>query len=329
LANIYLHELDKYMERLTDLSDKERRQRKRKGLANFLYTRYADDFVVLCDGTKEQAEEMRRGLQEVLAAELKLTLSIEKTKITHVEEGFKFLGFWIERNVGTTGKLAPKIRIPEDAVKKFRAKMLVALDKGTHEDSVNLKITALNRIIRGWCQYYQTTSSPSKYFEKLGAELFWLMADWLGRKYQRSRPQVMRRFYKGNTFGTNRVTLCMPFEFKTKRYQAKTMHNPYLAEETAISRENWDSLLWEWGGTERRKGSLDLKEWIYQRDEGTCGICGKPVGRWEAELDHKIPWSRFRSANAANHEDNLWILHEEPCHREKTKRDLQSGSRVR
>jgi 5-methylcytosine-specific restriction endonuclease McrA len=82
-------------------------------------------------------------------------------------------------------------------------------------------------------------------------------------------------------------------------------------------------------GTERRKGSLDLKEWVFQRDKGICGICGQPVLRLEAEMDHRVPWSRFKHKEAANHRENLWILHREPCHREKTKRDLQSGSRVR
>jgi RNA-directed DNA polymerase len=60
LANIYLHELDRYMERHTEISIPDRRRRKWYGLANFLYVRYADDFVVLCEGTKEQAETMRQ-----------------------------------------------------------------------------------------------------------------------------------------------------------------------------------------------------------------------------------------------------------------------------
>jgi hypothetical protein len=43
LSNIYLHELDKYMEQYTEV--KNRWYRKQKGIANFLYVRYADDFV--------------------------------------------------------------------------------------------------------------------------------------------------------------------------------------------------------------------------------------------------------------------------------------------
>jgi RNA-directed DNA polymerase len=328
LANIYLHELDRYMEQLTDLPQHRKFRRRKQGLANFLYVRYADDFVVLCDGTKGQAEAMRQELQEFLATELKLTLSMEKTKITHVGEGFRFLGFWIERNVGTSGKLAPRICIPEEAIRKFSAKIQAALSKSTNGDSLSMKVLALNRITRGWCQYYQTTSSPSHYFGKLSDEMYWLMAHWLGRKYKMSVAKVHRKFLKNNSFGTDQGIMLRPDEFKTKRYQAKRMYNPYLSPETGITRENWDALLEEWGGQEWRKGSLDLKEWIYQRDKGICGMCHLPVERWEAEMDHRISRSKFKHENAANQEDNLWILHR-GCHKDKTKRDLCSGSRMR
>jgi RNA-directed DNA polymerase len=328
LANIYLHELDRYMEQMTDLPHYWKLQRKKQGLANFLYVRYADDFVVLCNGTKEQAEEMRQELQEFLATELKLTLSMEKTKITHVGEGFRFLGFWIERNVGTSGKLAPRIRIPEEAARKFSANMQAALSRSTNGDSLTMKVLALNRITRGWCQYYQTTSSPSYYFGKLSDEMYWLMAHWLGRKYKMSIAGVHRKFRRGNTFGNDQRTMLRPDVFKAKRYPAKRVYNPYLSPETGIAREDWDALLEEWGGHEKRKGSLDLKEWIYQKEKGICGKCGMPVERWEADMDHKVPWSWFRHEKAANQEDNLWILHRR-CHEDKTKSDLYGGSRMR
>ena len=140
--------------------------------------------------------------------------------------------------------------------------------------------------------------------------------------------KVCRKFRRSNTFGTDQHTLLLPQAFKAKRYQAKAMSNPYLDIETAITRENWDALLEEWGGTETRKGTLDLREWVYQRDTGRCGIGQEPVERWEADMDHRIPWARFKQDSAANHKDNLWILHQ-VYHKEKTKRDLYSGSRVR
>jgi RNA-directed DNA polymerase len=328
LANIYLHELDRYMERYTEINQIDRRRRKGQGLANFLYVRYADDFVVLCDGTKEQAETMRQELYEFLKSELMLELSMEKTKVTHVSEGFEFLGFLIDRDIVGSGKWAPRIRIPTRAVEKVRGKLRAALAPNTHEDSVRLKILGLNRIIGGWCRYYQTTSSPSFYFGKLGHESFELMAHWLGRKYQMSMPRVMRAFRKGNTLGTGSLTLEMAEDFKAKRHRLQVIQNPYTSE-TPVQRENLDPLGEEWKGTEERKGIQDYKEVVYQREEGICGICRNFVPWDEAEMDHKIPRHRFKPLERGDTLENLWILHREPCHSFKTKRDLQGGGRVR
>ena len=52
LANIYLHELDKYMEsNYLHFTQNQRQTRKRQGKGNFLYVRYADDFLVLLSKT--------------------------------------------------------------------------------------------------------------------------------------------------------------------------------------------------------------------------------------------------------------------------------------
>ena len=84
-----------------NLSDVERARRRRQGQSNFLYVRYADDWVVLCNGTKEQAYTMKEELQTVLE-NMGLKLSEEKTKITHITEGFSFLGYRIIREMGTS-----------------------------------------------------------------------------------------------------------------------------------------------------------------------------------------------------------------------------------
>jgi RNA-directed DNA polymerase len=173
LANVYLHEVERYMERYTELPDGERRKRKRQELANFRYVHYAADVVVLCDGSKEQAEAMRQELFEFLGSELKLELSLEKTKVTHISEGFEFLGFRIDRNIVGSGRWAPRIRIPMRAMEKVRGKLRTALAPHTHGDSVRSKIIGLKRIIGGWCRYCQTTSSPSRYFNKLDHAVFW------------------------------------------------------------------------------------------------------------------------------------------------------------
>jgi RNA-directed DNA polymerase len=79
------------MERFTKRSQWKRNNNRKKGISNFLYTRYADDFVVLCTGSKNQAETMKQELSQFLADELKLTLAWDKTRVTHVQDGFNFL----------------------------------------------------------------------------------------------------------------------------------------------------------------------------------------------------------------------------------------------
>src|SRR5262249_45132043 len=93
LANVYLHELDKHMEKYTALTLNEKAERRKAGLANFVYVRYADDFVVLCNGSRSAAEAIREELHQFLHDRLRLTLSMEKTKVTHANDGFDFLGF--------------------------------------------------------------------------------------------------------------------------------------------------------------------------------------------------------------------------------------------
>ena len=91
------------------------------------------------------------------------------------------------------------------AMEKVRGKIRAALSPKTHEDSVRSKILGLNRIIGGWCRYYQTSSSPSYYFGRLSHESFELMAHWLGRKYQMSIPRSDESVPKGK-YPRDRIT---------------------------------------------------------------------------------------------------------------------------
>jgi len=174
----------------------------------------------LCNGTKKQAEGMKQQLDEFLKRELKIELSTEKTKITHINDGFNFLGFVIWRCRSQKGKKV-KITIPQEAIDNIRDKIKRATDPSTHGDSVYTKILALNRIIGGWCRYYQYTSKASKQFDELNHFLYWRMAHWLGRKFKLSIPQVLKRFMRNNTFVTEECRLILPSDYKTRRYTSK------------------------------------------------------------------------------------------------------------
>jgi RNA-directed DNA polymerase len=328
LANIYLTELDRYMERYTALPQKEKTKRRQQGLPNFVYVRYADDFVVLCNGTKAQAEVMREELYLFLKTTLRLELSKEKTKITHLNDGFKFLGFWIERAEGHDG-MKTKVTIPKEAMDKIKSNIGLALAPSSSQDSMATKILALNRLIGGWCRYYQYTSRTGKQFGNVQTYTFWCMAHWLGRKYQLSMPVVLQRFCEGGYFVTGKLRLLRPAaDFSPLQYKQRFLKpNPYLMQEKKLDREELP-IETHWTGYEARPGMRDLRSLILERDEHICQICGVKVTNSIAEVDHIRPVHRFKRPIDANVDWNLWTLCI-ACHQEKTKYDRQAESRVR
>src|SRR5580698_8939301 len=64
---------------------------RKSGRAVFFPIRYADAFVVLVSGTREQAEQEKADLANYLRESMKLELSIEKTRVSDLTEGFQFL----------------------------------------------------------------------------------------------------------------------------------------------------------------------------------------------------------------------------------------------
>jgi len=335
LANIYLDELDKYMEsNYLSIERHEKERRRKKGIGNYLYVRYADDFVVLCNGTKAEALAMKEELRSILS-QMGLTLSEEKTKVTHITEGFQFLGFWVERSIGTRGMMVPKVLIPESAIKRFRHKVREIVAPNTTNESTSTKIIALNRLMSGWCQYYSCTSSPSITFRKLDPEVFWGMAHWLGRKYKLNMPDIMRKFRKGNTLGTDKRTLARATDYKAKKRLVKTWYNPYTKtekiteEKDRINRERLFSYDKIWHGNDNRPGRMDLREEAILLKGTICNICKNgPFHPSEVQVDHITPRARFKDPTEADSMNNLQILCTS-CNRAKTKIDLKVLSRMR
>jgi group II intron reverse transcriptase/maturase len=327
LANIYLHELDKYMEKYTGLSAQEKTRRRRSGQANFVYVRYADDFVVLSNGTREQTAQLRGELHAFLKERLRLDLSEEKTKITHLNDGFKFLGFELQRKRGSRG-MGTKVLIPREAVERVREKIILATRPKTDQDSVNAKILALNRIIDGWCRYYQYTSKAATQFHRVEYHTYWKMVRWLGRKYRLKMPEVNRRYNQGETIATREYSLLKASQFPSLTYRKRFLKpNPYTTREK-VSREELPGDT-GWTGYEIRPGRADLKPLILERDGYCCQLCGQQVTLRTSELDHIKPVRRFKRPVDANDPDNLWTLCKERCHPEKTKHDRQMESRMR
>lgn len=270
---------------------------------------------------------MKEELYQFLTDALKLTLAKEKTKVTHIEDGFKFLGFRIQRTSGHNG-MKTKVLIPKEAVERVTNKLVHATNKASFQDSLTTKIQAMNRIIEGWCRYYQYTSRASSVFARIENESFWFFAHWIGRKFTISMPQVMKRYNQGPHLGTKEIQLTKAYaEFPTRRYAQRFLKpNPYTTQEV-IQREELPEET-HWVGWETRPGMADLRPLILARDEFQCQSCGERVAPDQAQVDHKRPVRRFKRPVDANRMENLQTLCVE-CHRVKTEEDRRMESPVR
>lgn len=110
--------------------------------------RYADDFIITAK-TKEIAEELRNIVSQFLETR-GLTLSEEKTLITHIDKGFDFLG-WTFRKFKGKLIVKPSKNSIKTLIRKF-ATIILKQGKATSQSEL---IRRLNQIIRGWSNYHR------------------------------------------------------------------------------------------------------------------------------------------------------------------------------
>lgn len=149
LANIYLHVLDMYWaERFTSLGK--------------LY-RYADDFVIVYR-TEQDAAKALEAIKWVMTR-LKLTLHPTKTRIVDMgREGFDFLGFHFHKiKSKKSGKLLPYIWPSQKAIKTVRRKIRQITARKRLSNPPEEVVKYLNRVIRGWRNYFRIGNSTKKF----------------------------------------------------------------------------------------------------------------------------------------------------------------------
>ncbi len=236
LANIYLSVLDRHFAAIWDtvMSPAHRRQqRRRKGLPNYRLVRYADDFVVLVHGTRSDADALRNEIGELLADKLKMTLSAEKTLVTHIDDGFCFLGFRIQRKRWGDGRRVVLTIPSKVALAAVMAKIKKATGRGTTSLRLADVLRVVNPILRGWATYFRYGVSK-KTFSYLGYYAWWRMVGWLRRKHPHlGWKQLRRRYYGADRICEGDLTLYNPAKMKVERYRFRgaQISTPYNVDE--------------------------------------------------------------------------------------------------
>lgn len=150
--------------------------------------RYADDFIVTADKRKT-LEDIKHMLTEFLGKR-GLMLSQEKTLITHISEGFDFLGFNVRKYNGTLLiKPSPK------SIKRFTERLhevVFSKNKGVAQQRL---IEDLNPQLRGWGNYYSGVVSKTT-FSKIDHILTLQLKRWSYRRHtNKSRKWIKDKYF--------------------------------------------------------------------------------------------------------------------------------------
>ena len=199
LANVALSALDEHFvdawER--DMATRPRREsRRRRGESTYRLVRYADDFVVMVSGTRAHAEGLRHDVEAVLSS-LGLRLNDDKTRVCHIDEGFDFLGFRIQRQRKRGSDKAFVYTWPSRrSLSSVMAKVRAITTQGTNNPLSDL-LRQLNGVLRGWTNYFRHGVSKDT-FAYLHQFTWLRVVRWLSRKHRRANKGWLRRRYLTN-----------------------------------------------------------------------------------------------------------------------------------
>ena len=207
------------------------------------FIRYADDFVITAIDKETITSEIIPMVTAFLA-ERGLELSPEKSKITHINDGFDFLSQNVRKY---KGKLL--IRPTKDAIQSFKNKLKIIIRENRGIPAHAL-IRILNPVIRGWSNYHKGICSK-RIFARLGKFIFSQLRKWA--KYQhgnKNRRWIYNRYFLNNHFTDYRMTkkglqtvrlyriAYVPIRYHVK---VKAQANPFLKEfdKYFVQRTNW------------------------------------------------------------------------------------------
>jgi RNA-directed DNA polymerase len=190
------------------------------------FIRYADDFLVTAP-SREVAEEICELIRVFLAGR-GLELSKAKTLITHINDGFDFLG-WSFRKYGGTLLIKPS----RESIKKITDKVSKIIQKAAAWTQEQL-IKALNPVIIGWANYHRHIVAKET-FQKLDNIIWNMLWKWAKRRHpKKGHKWIVRRYWytestRNWVFKAGMAKLVLFADTKIRRHvMVKLDKNPFL-----------------------------------------------------------------------------------------------------
>jgi RNA-directed DNA polymerase len=236
LANIALSVLDEHFTRKWEALGPgwTRAKRRRAGEPAMRLVRYADDFVVMVHGTRADTEALWDEVGAVLAP-MGLRLSESKTRVCHIDEGFDFLGWHIQRRRwrGRTGKTAIYTYPSKKALNAIVDKVRSLTVRAKHRTLADL-LRRLNPVLRGWCNYFRHGVS-SRTFNYVDHYAFWRIVSWLRKRHVGlNMHTLVRRFLPGWRISAGGIEMFRPYTVNIERYRYRgaKIPNPWTSTTT-------------------------------------------------------------------------------------------------
>jgi RNA-directed DNA polymerase len=275
------------------------------------FIRYADDFVIT-GISKELLEKEVKPLVEQFMSERGLTLSSEKTVITHIEEGFDFLGQNVRKY--KSGKQYKLLVKPSKKNVHAHLEKIRDIVKNNPALPAGKLILLLNPIIQGWAQYHRHVVSKET-FNAVDDAIYQMIRRWMKRRHPGKSKTWIKKKYFTTVGGNNWVFYG---EVDGKRYYLKDSAAQPIKRHVKIQgKANPYDPTWE-SYYEKRldahiESTLKGKRWLlhlWKEQKGICPVCNQKITKITGWHSHHIHW---RSLGGADTTENRMLLHP-TCH---------------
>jgi RNA-directed DNA polymerase len=315
LANIALHGMEKEI----GIGYRSRTSKKTGEISHIVnecktrlsMVRYADDFVIMCE-TKQEAENMYEVLKPYLNKR-GLELAPDKTKVTHISEGFDFLGFNVRRYATKKdGRDSSKLLIKpsKGSIQKFKTSIKDTFDicRGTN---VGILITKLNPIIIGTANYWRTVVSK-EIFSQMDHYIFTKTVKFLrGLHPMKSWKWKKSRYLKSDKYGQSRDLWILTDPVKSLQINKMAWTEIRRHSQIKYKSTPYDSTLTKYFKARAIKlfinNNISLRQKLAKKQDFICPLCGLSIINCEEGLErhHKIP----RIKNGTHQFNNQMLVH--------------------
>ncbi|MBZ9634833.1 group II intron maturase-specific domain-containing protein [Clostridium sp. FP1] len=222
-------------------------------------------------------------------------MSDEKTIITHIDEGFDFIGWNIKKY---KGKLL--IKPSQKSIKRVISK-ISAIIKGNKSVEQDILIIKLNQIITGWSNYHQCAVS-NDIFQKIDHITFQMLWKWAKRRHpNKGKRWIKSKYWKVHgarnwVFKDNKKLILMSDKKIIRHIPLKLNKNPYT--DTQYFEERKYKL-----GAKKLTG-IFKKLWVKQN--GKCTICGLSMDTAE---ERSITYNNNNNPIGNKQKDKVLLAH--------------------